>query len=258
MRMASSWAPVSFTVSLSPSVPVRLPVSTPPTTPECRAPKCPRPVHLMLSTSVPAPRLIVVEPCPLLSGHRHGVVAGAAGEHLDAGDRADGEVDRGRVGQHDLVALPDPPWMNSPAANWPLARLIVSLPAPPSIVSAPKPPVIVSASAPPVIVKASFWLLRLMDTPFAASPAEIASTPAIVSSPHALSLVMSVEFEVRMIVSVPPPRLIVLYLPMRMASSCAPVSFNCLVAARAGEIAGLTLAMVVGVSSAEMSRFRSP
>ena len=59
MTMASSWAPLSVTVSV-PAVPVRLPVSTVPTAGVPSAEMSPP--ATTLSTSVPAPRLIVLKP----------------------------------------------------------------------------------------------------------------------------------------------------------------------------------------------------
>ena len=140
MRIASSWAPVSVTVSV-PEVPVRLPVSTSLIASACRAPRCRRsPRHS--ARRVPPPRSIVREARPLRCRHRHGVVAAAAGQRLDARDRADREVDRGAhcvstIGRVAAAAV-GPPWIDSPETNWPLARLIVSSPPPASIVSAPR------------------------------------------------------------------------------------------------------------------------
>ena len=53
-----------------------------------------------------------------------------------------------------MVSLLAPPSIDSPETNWPLARLIVSLPPPAAIVSLPPPATIVSPPVPPVIVSA--------------------------------------------------------------------------------------------------------
>ena len=130
MMIASSCAPLSVTASLS-VVPVRLPVSTLLIAGVPRAEMLP--LATTLSMSVPPPRLIVLESRQLRGGHRHGVVAAASGQRLDAGNRTQREVDGGAAArQHDLVARPaaavGAALDDSPATNWPLARLIVSSP----------------------------------------------------------------------------------------------------------------------------------
>ena len=128
-----------------------------------------------------------VEPRPLRRGHRHGVVAAAAGERLDAGDRAGGEVDRGRS-VSTIVSRCRVPALDELACGEIAIgevdrvvacrrRSIDSAPAPPVIVSSLLPPVIVSAYAPPVSLKASVWAPRIIVTPAVAPAAEIFSTP---------------------------------------------------------------------------------
>ena len=181
MRMASSWAPLSVTVSV-PDVPVRLPVSTLVTVGVASAEMLP--LATTFSTSVPAPRLIVLnaancaavivtvslpllpvsvsmpetvpsEKSTVVACCQHDLVAGAAAAVGPALDRLAG--DELAVGDVDRV----------------VARCRRSM------VSAPVPPVMVSAWALPVMAKASVWPLSVMVTPAAAPAAEIASTPWI-------------------------------------------------------------------------------
>ena len=117
------------------------------------------PLATTFSTSRAAAEIDRAEGRQLRGGHRHGVVAAASGQRLDAGNRAQREVDGGAAaGEHDLVARPAAAVVaaldDSPATNWPLARLIVSSPLPALILSAPVPPVIVSLPSPASIVSA--------------------------------------------------------------------------------------------------------
>ena len=91
------------------------------------------------------------------------------------------EVHRRAVGKDDRsVALPlAPPSIDSPAANSPLARLIVSLPAAGDRSCRRRPAGDGIGLALPVIEKASVWPVSVIVTPAAAVAAEIASTPWI-------------------------------------------------------------------------------
>ena len=158
MRMASSWAPLSVTVSV-PDVPVRLPVSTLVIVGVASAEMSP--LATTFSTSRAAAEIDRAEPGPLRRGHRHRVVAALP---VSVSMPETLPVEKSTVvaaRQHDLVACAaaavGAALDRSPATNWPLARLIVSSPPPASIVSAPDPPVMMSAWSLPVTVKASVW-----------------------------------------------------------------------------------------------------
>ena len=130
-----------------------------------------------------------------------------------------------------MVSLLAPPSIDSPAAKWPLARLIVSLPATrrDRVVAATRRDRVGTRAACdgiglalPVIEKASVWPDSVIVTPAPAVAAEIASTPWIDAS-VAPKVLRSDDVDVRLIVSpVPEPRLMVPE-PIRIASSWAPV-----------------------------------
>ena len=107
------------------------------------------PLATTLSTSVPLPRLIVLKPAncaavivtvslPLLP------VSVSTPETVPSEKLTVVPLLVSTIWSRVPLPVSAPPWIDSPATNWPLAMLIVSSPLPATIVSAPVPPVIVS------------------------------------------------------------------------------------------------------------------
>ena len=151
VRIALSWAPVRVIESV-PEVPVRLPVSMLliVASASCEM----SPLATTFSVSVPLTRLTVPRPA---SCNADRVTVSLLVLPVRVSTFVTVPTEKSTVVPlvRTMVSLLAPPSINSPEAKSPLARLIVSLPAPAAIVSAPSPPVMVSALALPVIEKAS-------------------------------------------------------------------------------------------------------
>ena len=152
VRIALSWAPVRVIESV-PVVPVRLPVSMLLIVASASCEMSPLATTFSVSVK-PLTRLTVPRPASC-NADRVTVSLLVLPVRVSTFVTVPREKSTVVPLVRTMVSLLAPPSIDSPEAKSPLARLIVSLPAPAAIVSAPSPPVMVSALALPVIEKAS-------------------------------------------------------------------------------------------------------